>query len=48
MVLIEKLAISANALVDSSTLFLITRTRIFIYIENFATKKWKLSDENLR
>ena len=24
----------------------ITKTRLFKYIENFTTKKWKLSDEN--
>ena len=28
-------------------LLLITKTRLFKYIENFTTNKWKLSDEKL-
>ena len=29
------------------TLFYITKTRLFKYIENFATKNWKFSDKNI-
>ena len=32
--------------VKSSSVFYITKTRLFKYIENFTTKNWKFSDKN--